>query len=80
MEKQDLQSVFNEIRDNNDYGSRVYRAMEQMAPKVGIVAPVDDTDIALFEGQEYVDTVAGKKYFATGVGETTTTWNEIATA
>jgi len=79
MEKQDLTRVFNNIRDNNDYGAREYRVAELMAPMVGTVAPVDDTDLALFTGQEYVDTVAGKKYFATNVTDETTTWNEVAT-
>lgn len=78
MEKQNLQRVFDNIRDNDDYGAREYRVAEQVAPFVGTVAPVDDTDIAFFEGQEYVDTVAGKKYWASNVTATTTTWNEIA--
>lgn len=80
MTKQDLSLVFDNIRDNNDYGSRAYRVAEQMAPLVGTAAPVDDTDLALFEGQEYVKTDTGVKYFATNVTATTTTWKQVATA
>ena len=80
MTKQDLQGLFDEIRDNNDYGNRAYRVAELVAPQVGVVAPVDDTDLALFAGQDYIDTVTGKKYYATAVTVTTTTWNEVALA
>lgn len=79
MEKQNMETMFDYLRDNNDFGAREYRVAELMAPFVGTVAPVNDTDIALFTGQEYVDTVTGKKYYATAVTDTTTTWNEIAT-
>lgn len=74
MVKQDLTKVFDNIRDNGDHGSKAYRVAEQMAPLVGTVAPVNDTDLALFVGQEYVDTTAGKKYWANNVTDATTTW------
>ena len=78
MTKQNLQAAFDDLRDNNDKGHRAYRVAEFLAPQIGTVAPVDDTDIALFIGAEYVNTTTGTKYYATAVTLTTTTWTAYA--
>ena len=76
--KQNLQAAFNDLRDNNDKGHRAYRVAEFLAPEVSTSAPVDDTDIALFEGAEWVNTATGTKYYATPDTLTTTTWTANA--
>ena len=76
MAKQSMELLFNDIRDNNDKGEKAYRVAEGLAPMTGTSAPVDDTDLALYNGQLYI-TAAGAPYIASAVTVATTTWSAI---
>lgn len=73
MAKQNMDLLFDDLRDNNDKGAREYRIAEGLAPMTGAIAPVTDTDLALFNGHLY-QTTAGATYIASNVTDTTTTW------
>lgn len=68
MAKQDLQALFDELRDNNDFGHRAYRVAELLAPQTGTAAPAVN---ATFVGQKFIDTTANKVYISGAVGSTT---------
>ena len=78
MERQDLKKVFDDLRDDNDFGYRGYRIAECLAPRTGTGAPSMN---ALFLGQVYVDTTpaAEKFYMAKKVGSATPAddWQEV---
>lgn len=73
MEKQDMSLLFDDLKTNNDKGARAYRVAEGLAPLTGAGAPVDNTDLALYNGQMYI-TDTGARYYAHNVTATTTTW------
>ena len=78
MARANMELVFNDIRDNNDKGAREYRVAEGIGPIVLSGAPVDDTDLALFDGQLALNGTT--VYIATGVTATTTAWSTITTS
>ena len=61
-----------------DNGSKAFRVLEMALPVTGIVPPAES---ALYYGQRYVDTVAGKEYTAIAMGseDPADDWAEVAT-
>lgn len=66
--KQDLTTLFDYLRDNNDSGHRAYRVAELLAPMTGTAAPAVN---ATFIGQKFIDTATNKEYTSVAVGSAT---------